>query len=101
MVDLYRELQTAMRTGKVIIGFEETMKIIRMGKAKLVIMAANAPDEIREEVERYCKLADIPLYVFQGTSLDLGAICRKPFMVSVLSILDPGESKVLDLAKGE
>jgi len=101
VIDLYRELRTAMRTGKVIIGYKETMKTIRTGKAKLVIMAANAPDGIRDEVERYCKLANIPLYVFQGTSLDLGAMCRKPFMVSVLSILDPGESRIFDLAKGE
>ncbi len=101
MVDLYRELQTTLKTGKVVIGYKETMKTIRMGKSKLVIMAANAPDEVREDIERYCKLAKIPLFVFHGTSLDLGAICRKPFMVSVLSILDPGESRILDLVKGE
>ena len=101
MVDLYRELRTTLKTGKVVIGYKRTIKTIRMGKSKLVIIAANAPDDIRGDIERYCKLANISLYVFHGTSLDLGAICNKPFMVAVLAILDPGESKILDVIKGE
>ena len=101
MVDLYRELRTTIRTGKVILGYKRSIKLIKLGMPKLIILAANAPKEIREDVERYTKLANIPLYVFQGTSLDLGAICNKPFMVSVISILDPGESRILDLVKGE
>jgi len=101
VVDLYRELRTTIRTGKIVLGYERSIKLVKLGKPKLVIMAANAPVEIKEDIERYTKLAKIPLYVFQGTTLDLGAICNKPFMVSVIAILDPGESRLMDLVKGE
>jgi len=101
MVDFVRELQTSIKSGKVIIGSRETIKALLNGKPKLVIIAANAPEAIRQDVERYCKLADIPLYVFPGTSWDLGAICNKPFMISTIAIINPGESNILELAKGE
>jgi len=66
-----------------------------------VLIASNAPSEIRRDVAKYCKVSGTPLLEFPGTSWDLGAACGKPFMVSVLTILDPGESGILDLAKGE
>jgi len=100
-MDLVREIQTAVRTGKVAMGFRESLKAIVNGRAKLVLIASNAPGEIRRDVAKYCKVSGTPLLEFPGTSWDLGAACGKPFMVSVLTILDPGESGILDLAKGE
>jgi len=100
-MDFTRELQTAIRTGKVVIGSKSTLKALINGRAKLVIMASNAPDGIREDLKHYCKLAKTPLYVYPGTSWDLGATCRKPFMVAALAILDPGESNILNLGKKE
>jgi len=100
-MDLVREIQTAVRTGKVAMGFRESLKAIVNGRAKLVLIASNAPSEIRRDVAKCCKVSGTPLLEFPGTSWDLGAACGKPFMVSVLTILDPGESGILDLAKGE
>jgi len=100
-MDLVREIQTAVRTGKVAMGFKESLKAMVNGKAKLVLIASNAPSEIRRDVTKYCKVSGTPLLEFPGTSWDLGAACGKPFMVSVLTILDPGESGILELARGE
>jgi len=100
-MDFARELRTAMRTGKVVLGSKSTIKVMVNGKAKLVIVAANAPDHVRQDVEYYAKLAKVPVYVYPGTSWDLGAICQKPFMVAALAVLDPGESSILDLAEGQ
>ncbi len=101
MADLVREIQTTLRTGKVVIGSKRTIKAIVHGKAKVVVMAVNAPDDIRSDIEHYCKLAGVPLIIFRGTSWDLGAICNKPFMVAALAVLDPGESSILEIARGE
>jgi len=101
MVDLVRELRTAMRTGKVVLGSKRTLALIKLGKAKLVIIADNCPLDIRSDIEYYCKLADIPIYIFPGTSWDLGAVCGKPFMVASLCILDPGESDIMALVEKE
>ncbi|RLE85849.1 MAG: 50S ribosomal protein L30e [Thermoprotei archaeon] len=101
MVDFVRELQTALKSGKVVIGSKRTIKSLLSGKPKLVIVAANAPEDIRKDIETYSKIANIPIYIFQGTSWDLGAVCNKPFMVSAIAIIDPGESSILDIVKKE
>lgn len=99
MVDIVRELRTAMSTGKVVLGSKRTIGLCRFGKAKLVIVASNCPRGIREEIEYLCKLSGIPVYVFPGTSWDLGAVCGKPFMVASLAVVDPGESDIMALVE--
>ena len=101
MVDFVRELQTSLKSGKVLLGYREVIKALLDGKPKMVIVAANAPRDIRGDIEHYSKIAGIPVYVFPGTSWDLGAICNKPFMISSIAVIDPGESNILDLVKGE
>jgi len=99
MVDIVRELRTAMTTGKVVIGSKKTLSLCRFGKAKLVIIASNCPRDIRDEIEYICKLSEIPIYVYPGSSWDLGAVCGKPFMVASLAVVDPGESDIMSLVE--
>lgn len=99
--NVIREIQTALRTGKVVIGYKQTRKALVNGEAKMVIVAKNAPSDIMEEIIYYSKLVGVPVYVFEGTSRDLGATCNKPFFVSALAIIHPGESSILDIVKGE
>ncbi len=100
-INIVREIQTAIRTGKVVLGFKQTRKALVNGKAKMVIVARNAPSYVIEEIKYYSKLAKTPIYVFDGTSRDLGATCNRPFFVSALAIINPGESSILELVKGE
>jgi len=37
--------------------------------------------------------------VFQGSSLDLGALCERPFPVSAMVVREPGDSEVLKLVE--
>jgi len=100
MVDFTRELRVAIDTGKVVIGTKETLKQLRMGKPKMIILAANCPEEIRIEIEYFSKLAHVPVYVYPGSSLDLGQVCKRRHMVVALAILDPGDSNILGLVEG-
>lgn len=99
--ELARELQTALRTGKVVLGYRRTLRELVNDRAKLIVIAKNAPEHISEELKRYAALAKVPVLVFEGSSRELGSVCRKPFMVSSLAVLDPGESSLLQIAKGE
>ncbi len=96
-VTIERELVNALKTGKVVLGSRKTLKLVKTGKAKAVIIAANAPPEIKKDILYYAKLGHIPVYVYPGTSLELGAVCGKPFMVASLAVLDPGSSRIVDL----
>uniref|UniRef100_A0A2K6CVV8 Large ribosomal subunit protein eL30 n=1 Tax=Macaca nemestrina TaxID=9545 RepID=A0A2K6CVV8_MACNE len=37
-------LQLVMKSGKYVLGYKQTLKMIRQGKAKLVILANNCPE---------------------------------------------------------
>jgi len=97
VTDIEKELVNALKTGTVVLGSRKTLKYVKTGKAKAVIVAANAPPELRSDIVYYAKLGGIPVYVYPGTSVELGAVCGKPFTVASLAILDPGSSRILEL----
>ena len=71
-------------------------KIIRNDGRTTAVVASNAPKEILEDVEYYANLSEIPSLVYDGTSVDLGSVCGKPFTVATLIVNDPGDSTILD-----
>ncbi len=96
-MDVASEIRKAVETGKVILGAKQTLKALKIGKAKAVIIAKNCPDTIKKDVAYYAKLAGTPLYVFEGDNKALGTVCGKPFSVSTMAVLSPGESKILEI----
>ncbi len=90
-MDINKELRLAISTGKVYFGLEQTRKAIETKKAKLIIVSSNCPDK------RLKRMRKVKVYKFNGTNPELGAACGKPFSISVLTILDPGQSNVLSL----
>ncbi len=97
VTDIERELSNALKTGTVVLGSRRTLKLLKTGKAKAVIVASNAPPEIRSDILYYARLGGVPVYVYPGTSVELGAVCGKPFPVASLAIVDPGTSRILEL----
>ena len=94
-MDIAFELRKALETGKVVIGSNKTVKLAKIGGAKLIIVAKNAPKEVKDDIYYYAKLSNIPVYEYEGTSVDLGTLLGKPFVVASLAIVDPGESNIL------
>ena len=52
------------------------------------------PKNVKADIEAYSKLSEMPVYTFEGSSVELGSICGKPFTVSVLIIQEPGDSNI-------
>jgi large subunit ribosomal protein L30e len=98
-IDANKEIRRAVDTGKVVFGFRETEKVSVQGKTKLIILTNNLEKSKKEKLTEYSRLSGIPFFEFNGTSKELGAICGKPFIISVMGILDKGKSNVLELAK--
>ncbi|MCS7095958.1 MAG: 50S ribosomal protein L30e [Nitrososphaerota archaeon] len=98
-MDVNKAITTAVRTGKVLFGAKSAIKSAKTGRAKMIIVASNCPRHIHEDIEYYCKLSNIPLMVYEGTSMDLSAACGKPFIISALTIREPGDSEILKLAE--
>ncbi|MCC6012825.1 MAG: 50S ribosomal protein L30e [Candidatus Verstraetearchaeota archaeon] len=98
-MDIAKELKIAIDTGKVEIGFKTSLKAIDKKKAKLIIIASNIPEEMKSKIKAKCG-SEIPIYIFPGTSWDLGSACGRPHMVSTVAIIDPGESSILKIKEG-
>jgi large subunit ribosomal protein L30e len=96
-MDIERGIRVAVDTGKVILGSNKSIQAIKLGNGELVVMAANAPKTLKDDVEIYSKLSEIPVHIFDGSSVELGSICGKPFTVSVLVVQEPGDSNILEL----
>ena len=101
MIDIDKAIATAVKTGKVSFGANSAIQNAKTGKAKLIILAANCPKNAREDIGYYCNLSKVPLITHKGSSLDLAAICGKPFTVSALSIREPGDSEILSLTENK
>jgi large subunit ribosomal protein L30e len=96
-MDLAHALKVALQTGKVQIGLTETLASARENQARLVIVARTCPDA---SLTGNKKIGKIPVYHYDGTAVELGAACGRPFPISALAILDPGASAILSLETG-
>ncbi len=100
MVDVNREIEKAVKTGRVFFGCDSAVKNALEGKAKLIILAENCPEKMRRKIERYSKLSNIPILIYNGSGRELGKVCGKPFTVSALSIREFGDSKIIEALEG-
>ena len=67
----------AINTGRVHLGSKVSLREMRRGRARIVILSSNCPEETREIIEN----------------------CGKPFPVSTIVVNDPGDSKILDIVE--
>ncbi|MFW9869780.1 MAG: 50S ribosomal protein L30e [Candidatus Thorarchaeota archaeon] len=96
-MSLNQPIASAVNTGECKIGAKSSIDAIKSGAAKLVVVASNCPQDDYEDISRFANLAEIKVQRFEGTSWDLGEIVGKPFMVSAIAIIKPGDSKILKI----
>ena len=96
-MDVNKEIHQAVGTGKVILGSDKSVKAVKLGQAKLVILASNCPEAVRADITHYAKLANIPVHNYVGDAAALGLACGKPFLVSVMAVVDSGSSGILSV----
>jgi large subunit ribosomal protein L30e len=90
MIDMNRALKTASATGDVRFGLAETRKAIKKGEAKMVVVSKNCPDTPAAPSGSTMKII-----VYEGDNVELGNACGKPFPISALAVVSPGESNIL------
>ena len=100
-MDVNKQIRMAVKTGKVDFGSKTALSSASLGRAKLLILAKNCPQDYRDNIVQDAEQSEIPVYVYQGNSLDLGALCEKPFPVASMVIREPGDSEVLKLAENK
>lgn len=96
-VDNNKEIRRAVDTGKVLFGWRSTERNVLKGNGKLVILSANAPKQTAEKAMHLAAVAKMPVFDFPGTGQELGSVCGKPFVASIMLVQDTGKSKVLEI----
>ncbi len=93
-MDLAHALKVALETGTVKIGLVETRAAVDAKKARLLIVAKSCPDP---QLTKERAIGKVPIYHYDGSAVDLGQACGRPFPISAMAVLDPGSSAILTL----
>ncbi len=92
-MDMNRSLRQVVQTGEVHFGVRQAKKAIKSRKAQLIVVPENIPETTLEELRTISK---VPLVRFAGSNFELGTVCGKPFSVSALTVIEAGDSDILD-----
>lgn len=96
-MDVKKQLNIALETGKVALGSNKTVDSLLYGEPKLVIMSSNCPRKQTESITYYCALAKVKCVSVKETSIELGSGCGRLHPLSVVAVLDEGESSILEV----
>ena len=99
MKEFAKNLNIVLKTGEVLMGSNSVIRRLLTGKAKLILFTKNCPDDIKERVIYYCRLAKIPCHEVKLSSLEFGSMCGIQYPVSAVAVIDQGDSKITELFK--
>merc|ERR1711977_299922 len=88
-------LALVIKSGKYQLGYKSTLKSMRSGKAKLVLVSGNCPPLRRSGLEYYAMLSKTPVHLYSGSNVALGTAAGKLFRVGVMTIIGQGDSDIL------
>lgn len=89
------KLALVFRSGKAVLGFKSTLKALRAGTAKMVILSNNCPTIRKAQIEYYAHLAKVSIFFYNGNNITLGTACGRFHRCSTLAILEQGDSDIL------
>ena len=97
--DVDTNLKVAMKTGKFIYGKNQVLKHLRNESFKMIIIANNCPTELEKQLNYYVSFMKDKIYIhrYKGSSWDLGLACAKPYMISIIGVVQEGDSDILTL----
>ncbi|MFW9969517.1 MAG: 50S ribosomal protein L30e [Candidatus Odinarchaeota archaeon] len=98
--DIDTNIKVAYKTGKIIYGKNQVLKsLYREHPYKMLIVSNNCPAELIEELDYYNNLLKDKLFIYKykGSSWDLGLACAKPYMISIIGVIDFGDSDLITL----
>jgi large subunit ribosomal protein L30e len=95
MADLTNDIRLAVDSGKTAIGLNTVISSIKENDAKVIIVATKNKEGNLQDLMHMANVAGIKVIPFEGNPVELGAVCGKPFSVSAVSVIEPGNSNIL------
>ncbi len=94
-MDLSRQLKNAIATGSLLFGQRQAKDACANGSAKLVIVAANCPEDYTTAL--HAAHPEVTMHRTRMVNRELGIACGKPFSVSTIAVVDAGNSDLMAL----
>jgi ribosomal protein L30E len=79
------ELRKVVAQDNVCIGTDTTLKNMRAGKLEKVLVTKNCSDDVREDIKSLSE--GVEVIELEQNNEELGIICKKPFLISVMGVL--------------
>jgi large subunit ribosomal protein L30e len=97
--DVDTNIRVAYKTGKIVYGRNNVLKYLRTTAFKMIIVANNCPADLLNQLNHFISLMKDKLYIhrYKGSSWELGLTCAKPYMISVIGVVNEGDSDILSL----
>ena len=92
---LNSQLALVMKSGKYVMGYKSTLRSLRSGEARLIILSNNCPTVRKAEIEYYALLAKAKVVFYPGNNIALGTACGRYHRCSTLAVIDAGDSDIL------
>lgn len=98
--DLSKAIAMAVRSGQTGLGSKIALENAMIGKGKAFVVANNAPENIKLALKHYLKFYPKIKYIeTDWHSMELGSMIGRPHSLAVLTVFEPGDSKILDLVQ--
>ncbi len=82
-----QELKKLLEEKKLVLGTDRTVKLLKRGGLKKVVVSKNCPEQVLKVLERYTSISGVELQKVGYTNERLGTLCKKPFLISVIGVL--------------
>jgi len=89
------QLRNVLRSGKLVYGAKQSEEQILAGAVKAVLVSEKAPPEIYERIIYLAGIGKIPIKIIELSTKEMGETFALAYPVSVASILDEGDSKIV------
>ena len=84
MRTLEKVIKEAITSDKYKSGVKEVLQSVK--GSKLIILSSTVTGSDRSKIEEQAKSANVALYDYPGTSVQLGKMCNKPFRINAIAI---------------
>ena len=81
------EIKKLIKAKALVIGTDRTIKALKSGSVEKIIVSSNCAENVVDDLNHYASLNKTETIKVNYLNDELGVICKKPFSISVLSIL--------------
>jgi len=85
-------IKDAVAADKYKSGVKEVLQSVK--GSKLIIISKSIDSDDRTKLEEQAKAADVAVYEYPGTSVQLGKLCNRPFRITAIAIESGTEAQI-------